>query len=65
MPAKLKYVWPFDVAMRAKLEAIAQPYPKRAGSIDSDVPAIQAGEGGATPSSALHTLSASLTQQGA
>ena len=65
MPAKLKYVWPFDVAMRAKLEAIAQPYPKRAGSIDSDVPALQAGEGGATPTSALQSSTDTLTQQGA
>jgi hypothetical protein len=63
MPAKLKYVWPFDAAMRAKLEAIAQPYPKRAGSIDSDVPAIQAGEGGATPTSALQSSTDALTQQ--
>ena len=54
MPAKLKYVWPFDPRLRVKLEEIAKPYPKRAGSIDSDVSAIQAEEGGATPTSALH-----------
>ena len=29
MPDKLKYVWPFDQAMREQLEAIAKPYIKR------------------------------------
>lgn len=29
MPAKLKYVWPFDPALRARLESVSQPYPKR------------------------------------
>jgi len=50
---KHKYLMPLDSAMRAQVEALRQPYPKRAGSIDSDVPAVQAGEGGASPTSAL------------
>jgi hypothetical protein len=54
MPAKLKYVWPFDPAIRRQLAAISQPYPKRAESVASDVPTDQVGEGGATPTSALH-----------
>lgn len=48
-----------DAALVARVEAMRQPYPKRgalrAESIASDAPAIQAGEGGATPTSALHT----------
>jgi hypothetical protein len=55
MPAKLKYVFVLDPTLRPQIEAIAQPYPKRAGSIASDVPTIQVGEGGATPTSALHS----------
>lgn len=43
MPAKLKYVWPFDRDLRRRLEAVAQPYPKRAGSIESDAPATPGG----------------------
>ena len=54
MPAKLKYVWPLDPRWREKLAEIAKPYPKRAGSIDSDASAIQTEEGGASPTSALH-----------
>lgn len=54
MPAKLKYVWCYDAALREKLAAVAQPFPKRAGSIASDAPTVQVGEGGAIPTSALH-----------
>ena len=43
MPAKHKYVWPFEKDLRRRLEAVAQPYPKRLTSIDSDAPAAQAG----------------------
>ena len=60
MPDKLKYVMPLDQDMRARLEPLAKPYPKkdlRVGSIDSDAPAIQAGEGGANPTPALHSNS--------
>ena len=55
MPDKHKYVWPFDRTLRRELEAVAKPYPKRAGSIGSDAPAAQAGEGGASPTPALHS----------
>lgn len=37
------------------LSRLAKPYPKRAESIGSDAPANHAGEGGATPTSALHS----------
>lgn len=53
LPAKHKYVLPLDAEMRAQLAPLAKPYPKRAGSIDSDVTANPAGEGGASPTSAL------------
>jgi len=55
MPAKLKYVWPLDRTLRPQLASIAQPYPKRAGSIEGDAPGDQPGEGGSSPTSALHT----------
>lgn len=45
MPAKLKYVWPYDKTLRRQLEAVAQPYPKRAGSIDGDAPVNPGGRG--------------------
>lgn len=57
MAAKLKYVWPFEKELRARLEVIAQPYVKRVGSIDSDAPGDQPGEGGANPTSALQSSS--------
>ncbi len=57
MPPKLKYVWPYDRELRQRLEAVSRPYPKRVESIDSDVPAVQAGEGGASPTSALQSPS--------
>ena len=58
MPDKLKYVMPMDREMRTQLEPLAKPFIKkesRVGSIDSDVPAIQAGEGGASPTSTLQS----------
>jgi hypothetical protein len=53
--SKHKYLYPLDKAMRAQIAPLAKPYPKRpcAASIDSDAPATQAGEGGATPTAAL------------
>ena len=54
MPAKFKYVYPFTHDLKAKLQELAQPYPKRAESIDGDVPTVQVGEGGSSPTSALH-----------
>jgi len=53
MPPKLKYVYAFSKPLRQQLEATSQPFPKRAESIDSDVPGHQPGEGGANPTSAL------------
>lgn len=54
MSPKHKYVYAFDSDLRKRLSALAQPYPKRAESIDNDAPAFQAGEGGVIPTSALH-----------
>jgi hypothetical protein len=55
---KEKYLFPLDDAMRAQVIPLMQPYPKRllrAGSIDSDASCIQQEEGGASPTSALHS----------
>jgi hypothetical protein len=53
---KHKYLFPLDEDMRKRLTPLRKPYPKRAGSIVADAPAIHAGEGGAEPTPALHTL---------
>lgn len=55
MPDKHKYVYVFDRALRRRIANEAQPYPKRAGSVDSDAPGLQPGEGGAIPTSALQS----------
>ena len=57
MPPKLKYVYCFDKALRRRLEAISQPYPKCVESIGSDAPGSQPGEGGASPTSTLQSSS--------
>ena len=44
---------PLDADMRRRIEPMAKPYPKRAASDTSDTPAVQAGEGGSTPTAAL------------
>lgn len=54
MPPKWKYVMPFDKTLRRKLEALAQPYPKRGRGDTSDAPGDQPGEDGATPIRPLH-----------
>jgi hypothetical protein len=41
-PGKHRYLMPLDAEMRAKILPLAKPYPKRAGSIASDVPATHA-----------------------
>jgi hypothetical protein len=48
---------PLDAEMRAKIAPLAKPYPKkpRAAGVDSDTPGVQPGEGGASPTAALHT----------
>lgn len=51
---KHTYLMPLDSSMREKVIKLSKPYPKRAGSVDSDTPAIHAGEGGANPTPALH-----------
>jgi hypothetical protein len=50
---KHRYLYPLDAAMRAQIQPLAQPYPKRATSIAVDAPTVQAGEEGATPIVAL------------
>lgn len=49
MPPKWKYVMPLTKTLRRKLEALAQPYPKRGRGDTSDAPGDQPGEDGATP----------------
>ena len=53
---KHKYLYPLDVEMRKQIAPLAKPYPKRAGSIENDAPAIQRDEGGAIPTPALHSF---------
>lgn len=55
---KHRYLMPLDKKIAKQLQCRMQPYPKRAGSVDSDTPTIQVGEGGATPTSALQTKEA-------
>lgn len=54
IPGKHRYLMPLDKAMRAQIQPLAKPYPKRATSIDSDAANIQLAEGGATPTVALN-----------
>lgn len=55
LPGKHRYLMPLDDAMRKQIEPLRKPYPKRpcVRSVDSDTPADQAGEGGATPTRTL------------
>jgi hypothetical protein len=48
-----KYLMPLDPAMRAQIEPLRKPYPKRVRSVDGDTPANHAGEGGSTPTRTL------------
>lgn len=53
---KHRYVYILDKTDKAlvdRVERMRQPYPKRPASIDSDAPAIQAGDGGANPTAGL------------
>ncbi len=54
-PGKYKYLYPLDVEIRERIQPMALPYPKRAGSIAVDASAFQAEEGGSSPTPALHT----------
>jgi hypothetical protein len=53
---KHRYLMPLDDAIRKQIEPLRKPYPKQtcAGSTVASAPAIQAGEGGAAPTPALH-----------
>jgi len=53
LPGKHKYAYPLNDGIKKQLESFAKPYPKSAGSIDSDAPPHQGGEGGAEPTPAL------------
>ena len=53
LPAKHRYLYPLDAAMRAQIEPLRKPYPKRAASIDSDAAGFHPAEGGANPTAAL------------
>ena len=57
---KFRYLYPLDRKMRKQIEPLRKPYPKRATSIGSDVPAVQAGEGGANPTVALKVANKKL-----
>lgn len=52
--AKHRYLFAFDSELRAQIEPLRKPYPKRAASIDSDAAGFHPAEGGATPTAALH-----------
>jgi len=52
---KHRYLMPLDKEMRKQILPLAKPYPKRAQSIDADAPGNQPGEGGSTPTCALHS----------
>lgn len=55
---KHRYVWILDredEVLARRIKEMQQPYPKRAGSITVDAPDHQSGEGGPTPTPALHT----------
>lgn len=55
---KHRYLMPLDTEMRKKILPLSRPYPKRAGSDTKDTPANLAGEGGSTPTPALHSQAA-------
>ncbi|NBT33775.1 MAG: protein Mom [Rhodobacteraceae bacterium] len=50
---KHKYVMPLDAEMRARIEPLRKPYPKRERSADSGTPGYQSGGGGANPTRSL------------
>jgi len=50
---KHKYIMPLDAAMRAQIEPLRKPYPKRVRGVDSDTSANHAEEGGANPTRTL------------
>ena len=54
---KHKYIYPLDKEMRKQIQPLSKPYPKRAGSIDSDAASFQDEQGGASPTPALQGIS--------
>jgi hypothetical protein len=50
---KHRYLMPLDCEMRAQIEPLRQPYPKRVRSVDSDTSVNHAEEGGAIPTGTL------------
>lgn len=57
-PGKHRYLMPLDNEMRKKILPLSRPYPKRAGSDTKDTPGFHPGEGGSTPTPALHSQAA-------
>jgi hypothetical protein len=55
VPGKHRYLMPLDSEMRTKILPLSRPYPKRAGSDTKDTPGFHPGEGGSTPTPALHS----------
>jgi hypothetical protein len=53
-PPKYRYVMPLNEKIRKFVLTSTLPYPKRGGSIDSDVKGFQSLEGGANPTPPLH-----------
>jgi hypothetical protein len=52
---KHKYLMPLDAEMKARIEPLRKPYPKRERSADSGTPGNQSGRGGAIPTRSLQT----------
>jgi hypothetical protein len=50
---KHRYLMPLDDATRKRVQSLAKPYPKRAGSRDNAASGFQSEEGGASPTPAL------------
>lgn len=61
VPGKHKYLLALDLAIRARIEALRKPYPKRVGSETGDTPTVQVGKGGSTPTPTLHTTPEALS----
>ncbi len=59
LPGKHRYLMPLDDEMRAKIEPLRKPYPKRPKQ-SIDAPGDQPGEGGEAPTRTLHNSEATL-----
>jgi hypothetical protein len=53
--SKNRYLMPLDAEMKARIEPLRKPYPKRERSADSGTPGNQSGRGGAIPTRSLQT----------